>query len=132
LAYQKKLVVKVSLIIVNDRLAMSRARDGKGRDGVRAPRGPDLSGDIAAGVRPTEAQRRYLERGLTANWRQAAAVRPGRPRSVEEDNRILRDPRLGGALGSKSDQAGLAGLPAHPALAREAGDQRGDPYGARV
>ncbi len=25
----------------------------------------DLSRDIAAGVRPTEAQRRYLERGLT-------------------------------------------------------------------
>jgi hypothetical protein len=27
--------------------------------------GPDLSGPIAAGVRPTEAQRRYLERGLS-------------------------------------------------------------------
>ena len=34
-----------------------------GRDSVLAS--PDLSGHIAAGVRPTEAQRRYLERGLS-------------------------------------------------------------------
>ena len=34
-----------------------------GRDSARAT--GELSGHIAAGVRPTEAQRRYLERGLT-------------------------------------------------------------------
>jgi len=44
---------------------MSRAPHGKGGDRLRAPRSPDLSGDIAAGMRPTAAQRRYLERGLT-------------------------------------------------------------------
>jgi hypothetical protein len=64
LAYRRKLLVKVSLIIVNGRLTMGRAPRGKDGAHVSAPDG-DLSGHIAAGVRPTEAQRRYLERGLT-------------------------------------------------------------------
>jgi hypothetical protein len=64
LAYRRKLLVKVSLIIVNGRLTMGRAPQGKGSFPVAAP-GEDLSGHIAAGIRPTEAQRRYLERGLT-------------------------------------------------------------------
>src|SRR5262245_6838774 len=43
---------------------MGRAPRGKDRDQVFAP-DRDLSGHIAASVRPSEAQRRYLERGLT-------------------------------------------------------------------
>jgi hypothetical protein len=43
---------------------MVRDSSGKGSDHQPAP-DPDLSGDIAARVRPSEAQRRYLERGLT-------------------------------------------------------------------
>ena len=39
---------------------MARAPQGKGD----SP-GADLSGSIVAGIRPSEAQRRYLERGLT-------------------------------------------------------------------
>jgi hypothetical protein len=54
----------VSLIIVNGSLAMGRASQKEGRDPLSA-RGPDPSGRGAAGMRPTEAQRRYLERGLT-------------------------------------------------------------------
>ncbi len=42
---------------------MRRQSAGGDRNSTRA--GPDLSGDIAAQLRPTEAQRRYLERGLT-------------------------------------------------------------------
>jgi hypothetical protein len=41
---------------------MGRAPHGK--DSVCTP-GEDVAGQIASGVRPTEAQRRYLERGLT-------------------------------------------------------------------
>ncbi|HYY37326.1 MAG TPA: hypothetical protein VE801_06290 [Xanthobacteraceae bacterium] len=41
---------------------MGRAPQGK--DSVCTP-GEDVLGQIASGVRPTEAQRRYLERGLT-------------------------------------------------------------------
>jgi hypothetical protein len=41
--------------------AGSRERDG-GDESSRSP--GDVSGHIAAGVRPTEAQRRYLGRGL--------------------------------------------------------------------
>ena len=41
---------------------MGRAPQGK--DSVCAP-GEGLSGRNAAGIRPSEAQRRYLERGLT-------------------------------------------------------------------
>jgi hypothetical protein len=37
---------------------------GKGGAPISAP-GRDLPGHIAVGARPTEAQRRYLERGLT-------------------------------------------------------------------
>ena len=41
------------------------ARAPHSRDSDRAPAADhDLSGHIAAGVRPSEAQRRYLERGL--------------------------------------------------------------------
>ena len=40
------------------------ARAPQGKDAVRAPE-EALSGHIAAGIRPSEAQRRYLERGLT-------------------------------------------------------------------
>src|SRR5262249_36050729 len=39
---------------------MARAPQDKG-----GSPGADLSGSIAAGIRPSEAQRRYLERGLT-------------------------------------------------------------------
>src|SRR5437879_12172801 len=44
---------------------MVRAPQGKDGSHISTGSGPDLSGHIAAGVRPTEAQRRYLERGLT-------------------------------------------------------------------
>src|SRR5262249_30516422 len=64
LAYRRKLLVKASLIIVNDRLTMGRAPQGKDSAHVSAP-GEILSGHLATGIRPTEAQRRYLERGLT-------------------------------------------------------------------
>ena len=40
------------------------ARAPQGKDAVRAPV-EALSGPIAAGIRPSEAQRRYLECGLT-------------------------------------------------------------------
>jgi hypothetical protein len=43
---------------------MGRASQGKEGAHVSAP-GEILSGHIATGIRPTEAQRRYLERGLT-------------------------------------------------------------------
>jgi hypothetical protein len=43
---------------------MGRASQGKDSAHVSAP-GEILSGHIATGIRPTEAQRRYLERGLT-------------------------------------------------------------------
>ena len=39
---------------------MARAPQGRG-----GSPGADLSGSIVAGIRPSEAQRRYLERGLT-------------------------------------------------------------------
>src|SRR5262249_33797788 len=51
-------------IIVNGRLTMGRASQGKEGAHVSAP-GEILSGHNASGIRPTEAQRRYLERGLT-------------------------------------------------------------------
>jgi hypothetical protein len=54
----------VSLIIVNGGLAMGRAPQKEDRAPVSALP-PDLPGRGAAGMRPTEAQRRYLERGLT-------------------------------------------------------------------
>lgn len=54
----------MSLIIVNGGLAMGRAPQKEGRAPVSAPP-PGLPGRGAAGLRPTEAQRRYLERGLT-------------------------------------------------------------------
>src|SRR5262249_39223901 len=50
--------------MVNDRLTMGRAPQGKDSAHVSAP-GEILSGHLATGIRPTEAQRRYLERGLT-------------------------------------------------------------------
>jgi hypothetical protein len=43
---------------------MGRAPSGKGDDPGPAPEA-HLSGHIAAALRPSEAQRRYLERGLT-------------------------------------------------------------------
>jgi len=39
---------------------MARAPQGKG-----GSTGADLPGSLVAGIRPSEAQRRYLERGLT-------------------------------------------------------------------
>jgi hypothetical protein len=60
----------VSLIIVNvgnsgnAMPAAASAREATIPTRWAAP-GHDLSGHIAAGVRPTEAQRRYLVRGLT-------------------------------------------------------------------
>jgi hypothetical protein len=63
---QKKPFGKVSLIIVKDLLTMAKSgaeHGDAGRDSARATEA--LSGHIAAGVRPTEAQRRYLERGMT-------------------------------------------------------------------
>jgi hypothetical protein len=46
---------------------MAKASANPGQPGQNAPvrAADDLSGHIAAGVRPTDAQRRYLERGLT-------------------------------------------------------------------
>jgi len=79
---------------------MGRASQGKEGAHVSAP-GEILSGHIATGIRPTEAQRRYLERGLTqaggklplfdrdgreVSKKTIAPVRPGRPRSIEEDH----------------------------------------------
>src|SRR5262249_29880801 len=46
------------------RRAMGRAPQGKDSVQVGMP-GEDLAGAIATGIRPSEAQRRYLERGLT-------------------------------------------------------------------
>ena len=43
---------------------MARAPQGKDSAQVGMP-GEDLAGAIATGIRPSEAQRRYLERGLT-------------------------------------------------------------------
>ena len=43
---------------------MGRAPQGKDSAHVSPP-GEILSGHLATGIRPTEAQRRYLERGLT-------------------------------------------------------------------
>ena len=40
-------------------------RQSAGGDRNSTCTGPDLSGNIAAQLRPTEAQRRYLERGMT-------------------------------------------------------------------
>ena len=44
---------------------MARASADQGRGPAPERAAGDLSGHIAAGVRPTDAQRRYLERGLT-------------------------------------------------------------------
>src|SRR5438128_50117 len=44
---------------------MCRAMPGADGERESASATADFSGHIAAGVRPTEAQRRYLERGLT-------------------------------------------------------------------
>lgn len=54
----------MSLIIVNGRPSMGGPSRSKGSAPISAP-GRDLPGHIAVGARPTEAQRRYLERGLT-------------------------------------------------------------------
>jgi hypothetical protein len=63
LVAQKKPFGKVSLIIVKGLVTMPKAHsEDAGRESVREA--PDLSGHIAAGLRPTDAQRRYLERGL--------------------------------------------------------------------
>ena len=44
---------------------MARVRHRKDESRVSPAGGPDRSGPLAAGMRPTEAQWRYLERGLT-------------------------------------------------------------------
>ena len=64
LAYQRKPLVKVSLIIVNGRRAWRRGPQQREMPG-RSTRRRASAGPIAATRRPTEAQRRYLERGLT-------------------------------------------------------------------
>jgi hypothetical protein len=64
LVAQKKPLGKVSLIIVKGLVTM-RKPNVSGHGGRASGHAtPDLSGYNAAGVRPTEAQRRYLERGL--------------------------------------------------------------------
>lgn len=44
---------------------MAKASANPGRPSASERAAQDFSGHIAAGVRPTDAQRRYLERGLT-------------------------------------------------------------------
>jgi hypothetical protein len=62
---QKKPLVKVSLIIVKGLVTMRKASPG-GDGGRESGAQPMVCRDqIAAAVRPTDAQRRYLERGLT-------------------------------------------------------------------
>lgn len=51
----------MAAIIVNGSLAMGRAPQDEDRAPLSAPDGSPRM----AGIRPTEAQRRYLERGLT-------------------------------------------------------------------
>jgi hypothetical protein len=60
-----KPLVKVSLIIVNGSVTMARVPADKGPGSAPERAASDISGHIAAEVRPTDGQRRYLERGLT-------------------------------------------------------------------
>ena len=92
-------------------MAKSGAEHGNaGRDSARATEA--LSGHIAAGMRPTEAQRRYPERGMTQPGGKLPLFDRDGPRSAQTHSGILRGAWLGRALGAKSDQARLAGLPA--------------------
>jgi hypothetical protein len=104
-----------------------------GGDGEResASATADFSGHIAAGVRPTDAQRRYLERGLTQPGGKLPLFdRDGR----EVPKRTVESCVAHGwatTLGGQSDQARLAGLPADrgrlPGARRHpAGHGRGD------
>jgi hypothetical protein len=65
LADRRKLLGKVSLIIVNGSVTMAKASADKGGSHAPEHSADHFSGHIAASVRPTDAQRRYLERGLT-------------------------------------------------------------------
>ena len=90
---------------------MGRAPQGKDSHQFSAP-GHDLSGHIAAGIRPTEAQRRYLERAL----KQVGGKLPLFDRDGREVSKKTVESCVAhgwaAPLGAKSDQAGLAGLPA--------------------
>jgi hypothetical protein len=65
LADRKKLPGKVSLIIVNDSVTMAKTTADKGGSDGSERANLDFSGHIAATVRPTDVQRRYLERWLS-------------------------------------------------------------------
>ena len=87
------------------------ARAPQGKDAVRAP-GEALS-DIATGIRPSEAQRRYLERGLTqAGGKLPLFDRDGREVSKKTVESCVAH-GWATPLGVQSHQARLAGLPAH-------------------
>src|ERR1700736_328230 len=67
--------------------------------------------EIAATLRPTEPQRRYLERGLAEPGGKLPLFdRDGREVVSRTTQACI--PWLGGALDPQSDQARLAGLPA--------------------
>src|SRR5438067_5417906 len=87
------------------------ARAPQGKDAGRAPR-VALSGHIALGIRPSEAQRRYLERGLT----QAGGKLPLFDRDGREVARKTIESCVAHGwatpLGAQPHQAGLAGVPA--------------------
>jgi hypothetical protein len=90
---------------------MGRAPQGK--DGVCAP-GEGLSGRNAGGIRPSEAQRRYLERGLT----QPGGKLPLFDREGREVSKKTVESCVAHGWATPLDaqpyQAGLAGLPPHP------------------
>jgi len=89
---------------------MPRQSAGGDRNSTRA--GPDLSGHIAAQLRPTEAQRRYLERGLTEPGGKLPLFdRQGREVPKKTIESYLAHGWAKPWL-EKPDQARLAGLPA--------------------
>src|SRR3954465_1513194 len=107
LAYRRKPLVKVSLIIVNGGAHASGTEQRE-----KPPRRP--AGGAAGGGQTPDPGAVALPgaRADAGRW-EAPAVRSQRPRSVEEDNRTLHRPGLGDGLVAHPDQAGLAGLPAH-------------------
>lgn len=62
---EKNRRVKVFLVIVNGLVTMTRGKDGSIGEPGRAPDTSEPNPANAAVLRPTEPQRRYLERGLT-------------------------------------------------------------------
>jgi hypothetical protein len=122
LAYRRKLLVKVSLIIVNTGAGHGPRTAGQGR-------GPKFSRRTAicpATLRPPYGQARRKGAILTQPG-ESSAFRPGWPRSIEEDYRIFVWSTAGQAVGCKAPTltlprkqgrtglGGPAGLPAHPA-----------------